>query len=61
MWQDWWTAIALLLVLEGIMPFLSPPTLRKALAVMMERDDRTMRIIGLFSMISGVSLLYFFR
>ena len=61
MWQDWWTAIALLLVLEGIMPFLSPPTLRKALAVMMERDDRTMRIIGLFSMVSGVFLLYLFR
>ena len=61
MWNDLWVALALMLVLEGIVPFLSPATLRRMMAAMAGMDDRSMRIAGLFSMLAGVALLYLVR
>ena len=58
MWNDLWVALALMLVLEGIVPFLSPDTLRRMLATLMQMDNRSMRIAGLISMLAGVVLLY---
>ncbi len=58
MWNELWVALALLLVLEGIVPFLSPDALRRMLQVMATMDDRRMRIAGLISMLAGVGLLY---
>lgn len=56
-WHDLLTALALLLVIEGILPFLNPAGLRKTLAVMSQMDDRTLRIAGLVSMVAGAVLL----
>lgn len=61
MWQDLGGAIALLLVIEGIMPFISPATLRRALTGMLEMNDQMLRLAGLSSMILGVMLLYLIR
>ncbi len=61
MWTDLWAALALMLVLEGILPFLSPDTLRRLLASMSQVDNRSMRISGLVSMLAGVGLLYLVR
>jgi uncharacterized protein YjeT (DUF2065 family) len=61
MWTDLWAALALMLVLEGILPFLSPDTLRRLLAGMSQVDNRSMRISGLVSMLTGVGLLYLVR
>ena len=58
MWNDLWVAMALMLVLEGIVPFLSPDTLRRMLVTMIQMDNRSMRIAGLISMLAGVALLY---
>ncbi|MGB5300280.1 MAG: DUF2065 domain-containing protein [Thiogranum sp.] len=58
MWNDLWVAMALMLVLEGMVPFLSPDTLRRMLATLMQMDNRSMRIAGLISMLAGVALLY---
>lgn len=58
MWNDLWVAMALMLVLEGIVPFLSPEALRRMMAAMAQMDDRSMRIAGLISMLAGVALLY---
>jgi uncharacterized protein YjeT (DUF2065 family) len=58
MWNDLWVAMALMLVLEGIVPFLSPDTLRRMLVTLMQMDNRSMRIAGLISMLAGVALLY---
>ena len=52
------TAFSLLLVIEGILPFLSPGTFRNILMQMLQMDDRSLRISGLVSMVSGVVLLY---
>jgi uncharacterized protein YjeT (DUF2065 family) len=53
-----WVAMALMLVIEGSMPFMSPSTFRRALAQMASMNDRQLRAIGLFSMALGVALLY---
>ncbi len=58
MWHDFWVAIALLFVIEGIWPFLSPGGMRQALRLMIEQDDRALRLAGLVSMLSGLALLY---
>ncbi len=47
-----------MLVLEGIVPFLSPDTVRRMIATMAQMDDRSMRIAGLLSMLAGLGLLY---
>ncbi len=58
MWQDLWVAIALLLVIEGVMPFLSPEALRRALLLVSQMNDNALRFTGLTSMVLGVVLLY---
>ncbi len=61
MWDDLWAAMALMLVIEGIVPFLSPDAMRRMLAAMLEMDNRSIRIAGLISMLGGVALLYWVR
>jgi len=51
-------AAALMLVIEGIMPFINPTVFRRSLSQMMRMNDRTLRGIGLFSMCLGLALLY---
>ncbi len=57
MWHDLLSALGLLLVIEGIWPFLSPNRLREALLEVAGADNRTLRVAGLVSMILGVGLL----
>ena len=52
------TAFALLLILEGIMPFLNPEGLKRMFAAALQRDDSTLRFMGLSAMIAGLVLLY---
>ncbi len=61
MWNDLWAAMALMLVFEGILPFLSPQGMRRLLAAMAAVDDRGMRLSGLISMLAGLGLLYLVR
>lgn len=58
MWNDLWVAMALLLVLEGIVPFLTPAGFKRAIEGVLGVSDRHIRIAGLVSMIAGVVLLY---
>ena len=60
-WADLLAAIALLLVIEGMVPFLNPKSLRQMLETVSQLDDRTLRIVGLVSMIIGVVLLTIVR
>jgi uncharacterized protein YjeT (DUF2065 family) len=55
------TAICLMLVLEGIMPFLSPARWRKMVVMMATVDDKSMRRVGLLSMAIGAVALLFLR
>jgi hypothetical protein len=58
MWHELWIALALLLILEGIFPFLSPDGVRKALAAIHQLSDSQLRFAGMTSMLVGVVLLY---
>lgn len=57
MWQDLGTAVALLLVIEGIFPFVSPTGLRTTLRAVLEFSDSQLRVTGLASMLLGLLLL----
>ncbi len=58
MWSELLTALALVFILEGIMPFINPDGLRKMFALALQMNDTTLRFIGLSSMIAGLILLY---
>ncbi|MCK5524205.1 MAG: DUF2065 domain-containing protein [Thiomargarita sp.] len=58
MLDEFLVAFALLLVFEGIMPFLNPSGWRNSLRQVSEMDDKTLRLIGFISMLLGVILLY---
>jgi len=51
-------AVALLLVFEGIMPFLSPDGWRQAMQQVSQFPNKTLRIIGFVSMLAGVVILF---
>jgi len=60
-WKDLLAALALVLVIEGMVPFLNPQSLRRMLETVSQLDDRTLRITGLVSMLCGVVMLYIVR
>lgn len=57
MWQDLARAFGLVLVLEGLWPFLSPVRWRSAMLRVSSLDDRLLRSFGLASMICGLLVL----
>ena len=61
MWQDFIVAFALLLVFEGILPFLKPAGWRNVMNVIAKQPDKSLRAMGLTSMLMGVVLLYMVR
>ena len=61
MWNELLVAIALVLVFEGIIPFLAPDKFRQALAQLTQMPDQVLRIIGLASMTLGIVFLYILR
>jgi len=61
MWTEIFTALALVLVIEGLLPFINPDAFRSAMQSILSRDNNTMRIIGLSSMIAGVLILTIVR
>ncbi len=60
-WGDLWTAVALMLVVEGIFPFINPGALRRAVSMIEQLTDGQLRMLGVLSMSTGVVLLYFVR
>ena len=53
-------AFALMLVIEGLLPFISPPRWRGVFRKALELSDGQLRFFGLASMLAGLGLLYFF-
>lgn len=58
MWTEFLTALSLVLVIEGIMPFLNPNQFRETMQTLIGMDNASIRIIGFLSMLAGVTLLY---
>lgn len=60
-WEDFGRALALVLVIEGLLPFAAPGRWRELMLRMTTLDDRELRVIGLGSMILGSATLVAIR
>jgi len=60
-WSDLGAAVALLLVFEGLLPFLSPGGFKRTMTQVGQIPEKQLRIIGLMSMFAGLALLYWIR
>ena len=58
MWHDLATAFCLMLVIEGVTPFLSPALWRDMISGALRLSDYALRWLGLCSMLLGTALLY---
>ncbi len=61
MWQDLMAATALVFVIEGMLPFLSPARYRAIMSEVIGMPDVRLRALGLVSMIVGLLTLYLVR
>lgn len=60
-WNDLMAAMALVLVLEGVLPFLNPMAWRRMMIQAVQLTDGALRFIGLSGMLLGLLLLYLIR
>jgi uncharacterized protein YjeT (DUF2065 family) len=60
-WSDLLAAIALYLVLEGLLPFFNPEAWRKSLAMIGQLQNGQLRFVGLASIFAGLLLLGWVR
>ena len=58
MWESLLRAFCLMLVLEGIMPFLYPHRWRQLITTLANVKNRSLRLMGLVTMLVGLGLLY---
>lgn len=58
MWHDLLVALALVFVIEGLMPFVAPEVVRRMMLDVAQQPNGRLRIAGLLSMLGGVGLLY---
>ena len=56
-----WAALALVFIIEGLMPFFSPRGYRNMVQQMALRPDQMLRFSGLGLMLFGVLCLYLVR
>ena len=60
-WSEILTALALVFIIEGLLPFASPGRYRQMVAQVVRFDDNTIRTFGLVIIVIGLVLLYFVR
>ena len=60
-WNDLFAALAIVLVVEGILPLLNPTGAQRAFAQLARLSVRDLRIAGLVSVVVGLLALYFAR
>ncbi len=61
MWTDLFAALGLVLIIEGILPFLRPDDARRLFAAASQLDGATLRGLGFGSMCLGLLILYLAR
>jgi len=61
MWDWVMGALALMLVFEGVLPFISPTAWRQVFERALKLTDGQIRFIGLTSMLVGLLMLYLWR
>ena len=54
-----WLALAIVLVIEGLLPFLSPTRWRQAFEQVLKMNNGQIRFFGLCSVVLGILLISF--
>ena len=60
-WNDLLAALCLVLIIEGIMPFLNPKAWKATLAKVAMMDDKAIRSVALACMLAGLLGLLWVR
>jgi uncharacterized protein YjeT (DUF2065 family) len=60
-WTEILTALALVLIIEGLLPFASPGRYRQMVAQIVTLSDNNIRTVGLVVIVVGLVLLYMVR
>ena len=58
--NTFWLALALVLVIEGLFPFLSPAGWRRMFQQILQLHDGQVRFFGLCSIVVGLGLVWLF-
>lgn len=61
MLEYWLLGFAMMLVIEGLMPFLLPELWRETFRKLVSLSDGQLRFVGMTAMISGLLLLYWIK
>ncbi|MCG8324307.1 MAG: DUF2065 domain-containing protein [Thiotrichales bacterium] len=59
MWSVIIVAIGLMLIIEGVLPFLNPDGWRKVFLMAIQMNNNEIRFLGLTSMLLGLLILFF--
>ena len=57
----WLLGLAMMLVIEGLLPFLLPELWRETFRKLVTLSDGQLRFVGISSMLAGVILLYWIK
>jgi len=60
-WTEILTAVSLVLIIEGMLPFIRPGRYKQLVAQIVRLSDNQLRIFGLSVMIAGLLLLFIVR
>jgi uncharacterized protein YjeT (DUF2065 family) len=58
-WHDLLTALALVLIIEGLLPFTLPDKVKDIYRSLQQSPNNSLRKMGLASIVTGLVLLYF--
>ena len=61
MLQYWLLGLAMMLVIEGLLPFLLPELWRETFRKLVTLTDGQLRFVGLTSMLCGLLMLYWIK
>ncbi|MCZ8217771.1 MAG: DUF2065 domain-containing protein [Acidovorax sp.] len=57
-WESLWTALALVLVIEGLLPFFSPQSWRHAVQQIAQLQDGQIRFFAFLAIVVGLLMLW---
>ena len=60
-WNDLLGALAIVFVLEGVMPFMHPLGTKRLMAKLSSMAERELRLAGFFSILAGLLILFVVR
>jgi len=60
-WTDLLAALAIVCIVEGIVPFMNPSGMKRLLAMLSAMEERELRLGGFFSILVGLAILFLVR